>query len=376
MIDVKKLKIGITLSGGGVRAAVFHLGVLSRLANDGLLENIKMISTVSGGTLVTGLIFHANGNRWPTSEEFVKNCYPYIKRCLVNKNLQLNIILRTIFFPFPHIGKGRASIVAEGIRRCWGINSSLNDIPEFPRWIINGTTIESGKNWRFIPQNRMGDYILNYVKAPDLLLSKAMGASAGVPMLLGPLKINTARYKWFKYEHEKEVQCDPPPFKKIHIWDGGAYDNLGIESLLKYSNGLTYRNEINFLLVSDAALEVGTSKRKWYNMTRLIDVTMDQVRALRARSLWDHFGNNKNSGVYFKIGDTIEKIRGNYQTSKDINLTSTGLTANRIKELKTFPTTLWKMKENDFTDLYQHGWEVANGALVSQCPNMFINQLR
>ena len=50
------LKLAIALSGGGVRASVFHLGVLSRLAIDDLLENITFISTVSGGTLVTGLI--------------------------------------------------------------------------------------------------------------------------------------------------------------------------------------------------------------------------------------------------------------------------------------------------------------------------------
>ena len=32
-------KIGIALSGGGVRATVFHLGVLARLAEDDLLES-------------------------------------------------------------------------------------------------------------------------------------------------------------------------------------------------------------------------------------------------------------------------------------------------------------------------------------------------
>ena len=59
------LQIGIALSGGGVRAAVFHLGVLGRLAEDGLLEKITRISTVSGGTLVTGLIYSIAGNKWP-----------------------------------------------------------------------------------------------------------------------------------------------------------------------------------------------------------------------------------------------------------------------------------------------------------------------
>lgn len=41
-------KIGLSLSGGGIRAAVFHLGVLRRLAEDHRLENVSMLSTVYG----------------------------------------------------------------------------------------------------------------------------------------------------------------------------------------------------------------------------------------------------------------------------------------------------------------------------------------
>ena len=65
-----ELKIGIALSGGGMRAAVFHLGVLGRLAEDGLLEKITRISTVSGGTLVTGLIYSIAEKSWPHEQFF------------------------------------------------------------------------------------------------------------------------------------------------------------------------------------------------------------------------------------------------------------------------------------------------------------------
>jgi NTE family protein len=373
MSNRNELNIGITLSGGGVRAAVFHLGVLSRLAEENLLEKVKILSTVSGGTLLSGLIHRANNYVWPTSKQFKDNCVPYVKRCLTSKNLQLNVILRTCLFPFPYIRKGRASIVAAGIEYCWDIKAMLNDLPSVPKWIINGTTIESGKNWRFIPKDRMGDYILNYVKEPELRLSDTLGASAGVPMLLGPLQIKTTKFKWYKYELGKKVDCAPPPYKIIHIWDGGAYDNLGVESVLKYSNGLKYRDEINFLIVSDAALEISTAKRKWYNAMRIIDVTMDQVRALRARSLWSHFQSNNDSGVYMKIGNTIETIKRNHNVSTEVTFTSKGLNDVRIKQLKSYPTTLWKMKEIDFDDLYNHGWEVANATLVSQSPTIFCN---
>ena len=58
-------RIGLTLSGGGYRAAAFHLGSMSYLHHvrhpaDGrpLLERVKFLSTISGGT-ITGAVYAA-----------------------------------------------------------------------------------------------------------------------------------------------------------------------------------------------------------------------------------------------------------------------------------------------------------------------------
>ncbi len=40
----------LSLSGGGFRAAAFHLGTLDLLFRTGLLGDVTMLSTVSGGT--------------------------------------------------------------------------------------------------------------------------------------------------------------------------------------------------------------------------------------------------------------------------------------------------------------------------------------
>jgi predicted acylesterase/phospholipase RssA len=45
-------RIGLALSGGGFRAAFFHVGVLAKLAETGLLPKVEVISTVSGGSIV------------------------------------------------------------------------------------------------------------------------------------------------------------------------------------------------------------------------------------------------------------------------------------------------------------------------------------
>jgi predicted acylesterase/phospholipase RssA len=50
-------KLGLALSGGGHRAAFFHIGVLARLAELGLLRPVQVISTVSGGSIVGALYY-------------------------------------------------------------------------------------------------------------------------------------------------------------------------------------------------------------------------------------------------------------------------------------------------------------------------------
>ena len=73
-------RIGLTLSGGGVRAAVFHLGVLRRLAVQGLLESVATISTVSGGSLVMAAVMSSAGMKWPSSGAFGAEVFPELRR--------------------------------------------------------------------------------------------------------------------------------------------------------------------------------------------------------------------------------------------------------------------------------------------------------
>ncbi|MDT5269933.1 MAG: hypothetical protein QOH49_2119 [Acidobacteriota bacterium] len=45
-------KVGLGLSGGGFRASFYHIGVLARLAEVGLLQHVEVLSCVSGGSIV------------------------------------------------------------------------------------------------------------------------------------------------------------------------------------------------------------------------------------------------------------------------------------------------------------------------------------
>src|SRR5206468_1770941 len=48
--------ISLCLSGGGFRAALFHLGAVRRLNEVGLLSKVDTFSSVSGGSIASGLL--------------------------------------------------------------------------------------------------------------------------------------------------------------------------------------------------------------------------------------------------------------------------------------------------------------------------------
>src|SRR5690349_19503583 len=52
-------RIGLSLSGGGYRAAAFHLGTLLKLHELNLLKDVDVLSTISGGS-ITGAAYCLN----------------------------------------------------------------------------------------------------------------------------------------------------------------------------------------------------------------------------------------------------------------------------------------------------------------------------
>ncbi|CAL2077244.1 patatin-like phospholipase family protein [Tenacibaculum sp. 190524A02b] len=71
--------IALSFSGGGYRAACFSLGTLSLLEKVGLLENIKAISTVSGGT-ITGVKYAQSQVEEKGFNVFFKEYYQWLEK--------------------------------------------------------------------------------------------------------------------------------------------------------------------------------------------------------------------------------------------------------------------------------------------------------
>ena len=359
-------QIGLALSGGGARATAFHFGVLARIAEDDLLESVSMISSVSGGSLAAGLIFQTNGGVWPTSEQYKNQIMPELRGTLTTSTLQWSAAWRSIVLPW-RLLRGRAHVLAHVLKTQWGIKDSLRQLPESPRWIINATCFESGKNWRF-SKPRMGDYITNYVVNPDFPIADAIAASAAVPGLIGPLNLRTAEHDWHAYQGDGQLEPVLPSEKCFGLWDGGVYDNLGLEALHKPNGGI--RSGIDFLVVSDATSQFRFSlRRRWpkpgHRAFRLVDIAIDQTRALRARSVVADFQRYPDQGVYLRLGNTSEAI---YKAAQRDSPQGPSLNADTVNEVATFGTTLRRLRPSEFELLTRHGFEVADATLCSrQC---------
>src|SRR4051794_20618409 len=70
--------IALCLSGGGYRAATYALGTLSMLDELDLLDDVKLLSTVSGGTF-TGLTYATWQSEGKNFDEFYKDFSNYLK---------------------------------------------------------------------------------------------------------------------------------------------------------------------------------------------------------------------------------------------------------------------------------------------------------
>src|SRR5919106_1722923 len=63
--------IGLALSGGGSRAIAFHLGCLRALHDLGILDRVKVLSTVSGGSVI-GALYALSDEPFPAFEQRVR----------------------------------------------------------------------------------------------------------------------------------------------------------------------------------------------------------------------------------------------------------------------------------------------------------------
>jgi NTE family protein len=88
----------------------------------------------------------------------------------------------------------------------------------------------------------------------------------------------------------KPLHVIKPPLNAVRLWDGGAYENLGLEPLYKAGKELV---DCDFLICSDASqplvmpppvMSLRDILKGHLASPRLFDISSDQIRALRSKT--------------------------------------------------------------------------------------------
>lgn len=369
--------IGIALSGGGVRAAVFHLGVLRRLGAENLLERVTHLSTVSGGSLVTAAIMARSGLRWPTSVQFESEVYPDLRGLLTSTDL-FSIravgwagLLRFNLKLLSH----RARVLADHLERRWGIHGSLGELPATPVWWINATCLRTGKNWRFA-RGEMGDWQFGLHYAPKARIADAAAASAAVPYVIGALKLDLPPEGWFEVDpatRRPTRRRERPTAGRVRLWDGGAYENLGLEALYKPGQPLRH---CDFLICSDASGVLASEEtssplrllRGKLASPRLFDIASDQIRALRSRMFMRDVGAGVVRGALIKMGLSARDMDIRVGRSRPAPDYDAFQTDAETRAAHLHPTDLEAVSPAIFDLIARHGFEAADSVLTTHAP--------
>src|SRR5439155_14387789 len=148
----------LCLSGGGYRAALFHLGALRRLNELGLLSKVTTICSVSGGSILAAHLAQRL-RPWPKEGEVIGDWDERVAgpfRAFTTKNIRTGPILERLepwYWP-------STSTAVEALAKIYERDLTtlrLAELPEHPRFILCATDMAYGVNWVF-ERTRAGDY--------------------------------------------------------------------------------------------------------------------------------------------------------------------------------------------------------------------------
>lgn len=226
-------RIALSLSGGGYRAAAFHLGVLSFLQQAGILRNVRALSTTSGGTIV-GAFYAQCLARKLEFGEFYARLYTFLR--------SVDVIDGALKRMPDH---GKLIVAAAQVYAAELFDARLDDIrrsrDHLDEISFNATDLRNGLAFRFVKTAsrhvRSGN---REVPLPDdvagsLRLADIVAASACFPGAFEPIT----------FPLDFGVDFD----RHVPLMDGGIYDNQGIDSLLLVRSR---RTPIDRILVCDA----------------------------------------------------------------------------------------------------------------------------
>lgn len=271
-----KPRIALSLSGGGFRATLFHLGVIRAFAESGLLPSVTQVCSVSGGSVLAAHLLL----NWPeycpvggfSSDAFDRACAPIMRT--VRSNVRGSIQHRWPYWTAARmtllIVKRAASVLSKGLSnglddamgrltataslerhfrsalfkstplRELGSNSVAAGAPKPRLWILatnmtgNSPCYFDQEGFRFtLDERKFG--------ADQITVAEAVSASAAFPGFFPAVALRHRRIQY---------TAEPLAHDAHFIADGGIRDNLGGEGVVAQQARF---HGADHLVISDAS---------------------------------------------------------------------------------------------------------------------------
>ncbi len=325
-------KVGLALSGGGFRASLFHIGVLAKLADIGVLNRVEALSCVSGGSIIGAhyflelrRLFCEKGSDAEFSTDDYRRIVENLERDFlagVQKNVRTRVIsslwsnVRMIFWAnysrTMRVGELYEKHIyarvkdREGHRARWldelKIVPNDEDANSFrpkrdnwrrsnkvPIMILNATSLNTGHVWQFTA---------SYMGEPPAAINTEIDAGYRLRRMYYPEappdyrdQKKAARRIRLGYAVASS-SCVPGMFeplplpslykdKTVQLVDGGVFDNQGASSLLEQG--------CSVLLVSDASGQMTVEDKPSNSLLNVVlrasSISQERIRWAQHREL-------------------------------------------------------------------------------------------
>ncbi|MBY5794992.1 patatin-like phospholipase family protein [Rhizobium leguminosarum] len=348
MLEENPKSIALCLSGGGLRATFFHLGVIRALRKLGLLDRTKFVFSVSGGSILAAHLvlnwskYCADG---ATSAQIERELVQFGRRDLRGRVVRRWILLGwTLLLP-KHLSKlrlGPMQFLEREYRRLFR-GSTFGDIvqnePKAPVLHVLSTNLNNGSLCSFSKDGysiEVGEKDQQSLfEHESIPLSLAVTASSAFPPLFPPVQLENKMFS---------VDIGKFRYSPHLLTDGGVFDNLGFEK----AKLLETRGElpVDLIVISDAGgpFDWNIKSTFFWPVSRSIrtaDILMNRIAVSTLLGLKARGAGDKT--LVCSIEDNTER----------------GATVEVQNQLRYVRTDLDAFSETEVDQLARHGENVA-----------------
>lgn len=355
--------LGLTFSGGGFRATFAALGVIRYLADVALLDHVRYVSSVSGGSIANGLL----SIHWPalraerystqTVDELLID--PAVGR-VSKHSLKRSLLVNAWRIIGP---RNRTDLLGDQMDKWFFNRTRLDALDPEVRWIFNAANITTGVRFGF-ERDVVGDYVSGLMPTAGsrLRVAQAAAASAAVPGAFAAWELKGLTFP-----------CAPSPPKLL---DGGVYDNTGLEALDhdRYSEVFTVTINAGGLLRPGVYGRIPIVR----DLSRANSLLYRQSTALRTRTMVAAFRRGAQSPMPAPLPDGARRgvlvgLGTDFPNASDeLAAWRTAFPETRTwrgTDLALYPTVFDRLPEELCRRLVYRGWWLTGAAFATYYPD-------